>query len=129
MNTPLAVIEDYEPIGTITRPSIDEAWINEQAEQSVEQFVPYHAMLQNEIEALREEVKELRSQLLFPNNEPKFLGFPIRHHDDSDDDCLRTTYEAYILGQWREVVTCGLRFDKKEAVESICNILKMEAGV
>lgn len=125
MNTPLAVIEDYEPIGTITRPVIDEAWIKE----NTEPFVPYHAMLQNEIEALREEVKTLRSQLLFPNNEPKFLGFPIRHHDASDDDCLRTTYEAYILGQWREVVTCGLRFDKKEAVESICNILKMEAGV
>lgn len=126
MNTPL-IEPDYEPIGSFTRPVIDEAWINEQAEQAVEQFAPYHVMLQNEIEALRNEVQTLRSQLLFPNNEPKFLGFPIRQYDASDDDCRRTTYEAYILGEWHEVVTCGLRWDKKEAFDSIVKILKRKA--
>ena len=125
MNTTLAVIEDYEPIGTITRPVLDEAWLKE----NTEPFVPYHAMLQNEIEALREEVKELRSQLLFPNNEPKFLGFPLRSHDASDDDCRRTSWEAFILGEWREIVTCGLRFSKEEAFKSIVSILKKEAGL
>ena len=123
MNTLLEPQCDYEHIGTFTRPVIDEAWIANQ-----EPVVPYHILMQNEVDALRDEVRTLRSQLLFPNSEPKFLGFPLRSHDASDDDCLRTSWEAFILGEWREIVTCALRFDKKEAVESICNILKMEAG-
>jgi len=120
MNTPNEMIAecDFERTG-FTR-ATDEPWTGEQ-------IVPYHVMLQNEIEALRHEVQTLRSQLLFPNNEPKFLGFPIRQYDASDDDCRRTTYEAYILGEWHEVVTCGLRWDKKEAFESIVKILKRKA--
>ena len=123
MNTPL-IEQDYEPIGSFTRPVIDEEWIKGQGD---EQIIPYHVMLQNEIEELRNEVQTLRSQLLFPNNEPKFLGFPIRQYDASDDDCRRTTYEAYILGEWHEIVTCGLRWDKKEAFDSIVKILKRKA--
>ena len=100
----------------------DEPWVDEP-------IVPYHVMLQSEIDGLRTEVDSLRSQLLFPNNEPKFLGFPIRQYDASDDDCRRTTYEAYICGEWHEVVTCGLRWDKKEAFESIVKILKRKADL
>ena len=120
MNTPNEMIAecDFERTG-FTR-AIDEPWTGEQV-------APYHVMLQNEIEALRHEVQSLRSQLLFPNNEPKFLGFPIRQYDASDDDCYRTTYKAFILGEWHEVVTCGLRWDKKEAFDSIVKILKRKA--
>ena len=120
MNTPNTMTAecDFERIG-FSR-AADEPWVDEPA-------IPYHVMLQNEIEALRNEVQTLRSQLLFPNNEPKFLGFPIRQYDASDDDCYRTTYEAFILGEWHEIVTCGLRWDKKEAFDSIVKILKRKA--
>lgn len=95
----------------------DEPWHSEQA-------VPYHVMLQNEIDALRDEVKKLRIKLLYVTAEPKFLGFRVRHYDASDDDCQRTTYEAHINGQWQEIVTCGLRWDEDEALESVYRILK-----
>jgi len=120
MNIPNEMTAECDLERTGFSRAADEPWTSEQT-------VPYHVMLQNEIEALRNEVQTLRSQLLFPNNEPKFLGFPIRQYDASDDDCRRTTYEAYILGEWHEIVTCGLRWDKKEAFDSIVKILKRKA--
>jgi hypothetical protein len=122
LNTEVTGMWDSSTIGAPRRDMIDEPWQDEPV-------VPYHVLLQNEIEALRDEVKNLRSQLLFPNSEPKFLGFPIRQYNASDDDCCRTTYEAYILGEWHEVVTCGLRWDKKEAFDSLVKILKGKAGL
>ena len=90
-----------------------------------------------EIDSLREELRHERYKRLLAEGEvarmkfeelhpsdQHFLGFPLRNYDSSDDDCLRTTWEVKIEGMWHEVVTCGLRFDKKEAVESICRILK-----
>ncbi len=120
LNTEVTGMWDSSTIGAPQRDMIDQPWQDEPV-------VPYHVLLQNEIEALRDEVKNLRSQLLFPNSEPKFLGFPVRHYDASEEDCKRTTYECFILGQWREVVTTALRWDSEEAVDSICNILRREA--
>lgn len=90
-----------------------------------------------EIDALRDELRHERYKRLLAEGEvarmkfeelhpsdQHFLGFPLRSYDSSDDDCLRTTWEVRIEGVWCEVVTCGLRFDPKEAVESICRILK-----
>jgi hypothetical protein len=124
MNTLLEPQYDYEHIGTFTRPVIDEAWIADQQEP----VVPYHILMQNEVDALREEVKSLRSQLLFPNSEPKFLGFPVRHYNDSEDDLHRTTWEAFVCGQWH-VILSGPRWSKEEAMDSIVRILKKEAGL
>lgn len=90
-----------------------------------------------EIDSLREELRHERYKRLLAEGEvarikfeelhpsdQHFLGFPLRSYDSSDDDCRRTTWEVKIEGMWCEVITCGLRFDKKEAVESICRILK-----
>lgn len=90
-----------------------------------------------EIDSLREELRHERykrllaegevARMKFEESHPSdqhFLGFPLRSYDSSDDDCRRTTWEVKIEGVWCEVITCGLRFDKKEAVESICRILK-----
>ena len=90
-----------------------------------------------EIDSLREELRHERYKRLLAEgevarmkfeeawpNDKCFLGFPLRSYDSSDDDCRRTTWEVKIEGVWCEVITCGLRFDKKEAIESICRILK-----
>lgn len=90
-----------------------------------------------EIDSLREELRHERYKRLLAEGEvarmkfeelhpsdQHFLGFPLRSYDSSDDDCRRTTWEVKIEGVWCEVITCGLRFEKKEAVESICRILK-----
>ena len=90
-----------------------------------------------EIDSLREELRHERYRRLLAEGEiarmkfeevrpsdQYFLGFPIRNYDSSDDDCQRTTWEVKIEGMWHEVITCGLRFDRKEAIESLCQILK-----
>lgn len=88
-----------------------------------------------EIDSLREELRNERYKRLLAEGEvarmkfeeipqDTFIGFPLRYYDSSDDDCLRTTWEAKIEGVWYEIITCGLRFDRKEAIESICQILK-----
>ena len=90
-----------------------------------------------EIDSLREELRHERYMRLLAEGEvarmkfqeawpddKHFLGFPLRNYDSSDDDCLRTTWEVKIEGVWHEVITCGLRFDRKEAIESLCQILK-----
>ena len=90
-----------------------------------------------EIDSLREELRHERYRRLLAEGEiarmkfeevrpsdQYFLGFPIRNYDSSDDDCQRTTWEIKIEGMWHEVITCGLRFDRKEAIESLCQILK-----
>jgi hypothetical protein len=119
LNTEVTGMWDSSTIGAPQRDMIDEPWQDEPV-------VPYHVLLQNEIEALRDEVKNLRSQLLFPNSEPKFLGFPVRHYNDSEDDLHRTTWEAFVCGQWRAILS-GPRWSKEEACEAICNILRQEA--
>jgi hypothetical protein len=83
-----------------------------------------HTMLRNERYErmlLEGEIARMRFESIEPNS---FLGFPLRCYDSSDDDCKRTTWEVKIEGRWEEVVTSALRFDKQEAVQSICQILK-----
>lgn len=90
-----------------------------------------------EIDSLRDELRHERYKRLLAEGEVArmkfeeahpsdqfFLGWPLRYYDSSDDDCRRTTWEVKIDGVWHEVVTCGLRFDKKEAIKSIIEILK-----
>ena len=93
-----------------------------------------------EIDSLRDELRHERYKRLLAEGEvarmkfeearpsdQHFLGFPLRNYDSSDDDCRRTTWEIKIEGVWHEVVTCGLSFDRKEAIESLCRILKSKA--
>ena len=93
-----------------------------------------------EIDSLRDELRHERYKRLLAEGEvarmkfeearpsdQHFLGFPLRNYDSSDDDCRRTTWEVKIEGVWHEVVTCGLSFDRKEAIESLCRILKSKA--
>lgn len=90
-----------------------------------------------EIDSLRDELRHERYKRLLAEGEvarmkfeearpsdQHFLGFPLRNYDSSDDDCRRTTWEVKIEAVWHEVITCGLSFDRKEAIESICRILK-----
>ena len=69
------------------------------------------------------EVARMKYEQAYPPDQ-SFLGFQLRSYDASDDDCKRTSYEVKIDGVWCEVVTSALGFDQKEAVESICQILK-----
>lgn len=90
-----------------------------------------------EIDSLREELRHERCKRLLAEGEVArmkfeeinpasntFLGWPLRCYDSSDDDCLRTSWEVKIEGVWHEIITCGLRFDKEEAIKSIIQILK-----
>lgn len=90
-----------------------------------------------EIDSLREELRHERYKRLLAEGEvarmkfeethpphQSFLGWPLRCYDSSDDDCLRTSWEVKIEGVWHEIVTCGLYFDEREAIESIIRILK-----
>lgn len=90
-----------------------------------------------EIDSLREELRHERYKRLLAEGEiarmkfeeawpddQHFLGWPLRNYDSSDDDCRRTTWEVKIEGVWHEVISSGLSFDKKEAIESIIRILK-----
>lgn len=90
-----------------------------------------------EIDSLRSELQYERykrllaegevARMKFEESHPSdqtFLGWPLRSYDSSDDDCRRTSWEVKIEGVWYEIVSCGLRFDKKEAIKSIIQILK-----
>lgn len=102
-----------------------------------------HSLLaQYEIDALRDEVRSLRYNLSLKNGEclrlkdmidnpqelPKFLGFPFRYYDESDEDCRRLTYQIYYCGQWRDINSYSLSFDKDMAVESIIKLIREEAA-
>jgi len=69
------------------------------------------------------EVARMKYEQAYPPDQ-SFLGFQLRSYDSSDDDCERTSYEVKIDGVWCEVVTSALGFDRNEAVDSICEILK-----
>ena len=104
--------------------------------------VNHSLIAQSEIDALRGEVQSLRYNLMLaqgevarlkdmvgnPNELPKFLGFPFRYYDDSEEDCKRLTYQVFYCGSWRDINTCTLSFNHKEAVEEIINMIKREAA-
>jgi hypothetical protein len=129
MNTQFYIEPEFEP---------NEMSVGYSARPADEPELAHPSLLSlQEIDSLREELRHERYKRLLAEGEVArmkfeeawpsdkyFLGFPLRNYDSSDDDCLRTTWEVKIEGVWHEVVTCGLRFDEKEAVESICRILK-----
>ena len=120
----------------MTIPQSDETHFSYCTRIADEQEVVHPGLLaMQEIDSLREELRHERYKRLLAEGEVArmkfeeipantFLGFPLRNYDSSDDDCRRTTWEVKIEGVWHEVVTCGLRFDRKEAIESIIQILK-----
>jgi hypothetical protein len=99
-------------------------------------------LAQCEIDALRSEVQSLRYDLMLargevarlkdmvdnPSGLMKFLGFPFRYVDESDDDCRRLTYQVFYCGNWRDVNTCSLSFNRDEAIDEIIKMIKREAG-
>ena len=127
-----------EPEVIMTMPDTNEIPIGYSTRAADEPELAHPSLLaMQEIDSLREELRHERYMRLLAEGEvarmkfqeawpsdQHFLGFPLRNYDSSDDDCLRTTWEVKIEGVWHEVVTCGLRFDEKEAIESICRILK-----
>ena len=127
-----------EPEVIMTMPDTNDVYIGCCPRVADEPDLAHPSLLaMQEIDSLREELRHERYMRLLAEGEvarmkfqeawpsdKHFLGFPLRNYDSSDDDCLRTTWEVKIEGVWHEVVTCGLRFDEKEAVESICRILK-----
>ncbi len=129
MNTQFYIGPEFEP---------NEMSVGYSARPADEPELAHPSLLSlQEIDSLREELRHERYKRLLAEGEvarmkfeearpsdQHFLGFPLRNYDSSDDDCRRTTWEVKIEGMWCEVVTCGLRFDEKEAVESICRILK-----
>ena len=129
MNTQYYIEPEFEP---------NEMSVGYSARPADEPELAHPSLLSmQEIDSLREELRHERYRRLLAEGEiarmkfeeawpddKHFLGFPLRNYDSSDDDCLRTTWEVKIEGVWHEVITCGLRFDEKEAIESICRILK-----
>ncbi len=127
-----------EPEVIMTMPDTNEMMVGFPTRAADEPDLAHPSLLSmQEIDSLREELRHERYRRLLAEGEiarmkfeeawpddKHFLGFPLRNYDSSDDDCLRTTWEVKIEGVWHEVVTCGLRFDEKEAIESICRILK-----
>lgn len=127
MNTQFYIEPEFEP---------NEMSVGYSARPADEPELAHPSLLaMQEIDSLREELRHERYKRLLAEGEVArmkfeeipantFLGFPLRNYDSSDDDCRRTTWEVKIEGVWHEVVTCGLRFDRKEAIESIIRILK-----
>ena len=129
MNTQYYIEPEFEP---------NEMSVGYSARPADEPELAHPSLLSmQEIDSLREELRHERYRRLLAEGEiarmkfeevrpsdQYFLGFPLRNYDSSDDDCQRTTWEVKIEGMWHEVVTCGLRFDRKEAIESLCQILK-----
>jgi hypothetical protein len=129
MNTQYYIEPEFEP---------NEMSVGYSARPADEPELAHPSLLSmQEIDSLREELRHERYRRLLAEGEiarmkfeevrpsdQYFLGFPIRNYDSSDDDCQRTTWEVKIEGMWHEVITCGLRFDRKEAIESLCQILK-----
>jgi len=127
-----------EPEVIMTMPDTNEMMVGFPTRAADEPDLAHPSLLSmQEIDSLREELRHERYRRLLAEGEiarmkfeeawpddKHFLGFPLRNYDSSDDDCLRTTWEVKIEGVWHEVITCGLRFDEKEAIESICRILK-----
>ena len=127
-----------EPEVIMTMPDTNEMSVGYPTRTADEPDLAHPSLLAlQEIDSLREELRHERYKRLLAEGEVArmkfeeahpadntFLGWPLRWYDSSDDDCLRTSYEVKIEGVWHEVVTCGLRFDKKEAIESIIQILK-----
>lgn len=123
--------DSYE--STFTAPTED--YINGFFRAADEPDIAHPSLLaQQEIDSLRCELQRERylrllaegdvARMRFEQATPdSFLGFPLRKYDSSDDDCKRTTWEVKIMDCWHEVVTSGLYFDEKEAVDSICQIL------
>lgn len=131
--------QNYNTVEAImTMPDTNEIPVGYATRAADEPDIPHPSLLaMQEIDSLREELRHERYKRLLAEGEVArmkfeeawpsdqyFLGFPLRSYDSSDDDCRRTTWEVKIEGMWHEVVTCGLYFDKKEAVNSLCNILK-----
>jgi len=129
MNTQYYIEPEFEP---------NEMSVGYSARPADEPELAHPSLLSmQEIDSLREELRHERYRRLLAEGEiarmkfeevrpsdQYFLGFPLRNYDSSDDDCQRTTWEVKIEGMWHEVITCGLRFDRKEAIESLCRILK-----
>jgi len=127
-----------EPEVIMTMPDTNEMSVGYSTRAADEPDLAHPSLLAlQEIDSLREELRHERYRRLLAEGEVArmkfeevrpsdqyFLGFPIRNYDNSDDDCQRTTWEVKIEGMWHEVITCGLRFDRKEAIESLCQILK-----
>ena len=104
--------------------------------------VNYSLLAQCEIDALRSEVQSLRYDLMLargevarlndmvdnPNGLMKFLGFPFRYVDESDDDCRRLTYQIFYCGSWRDVNTCSLSFNREEAISEIIKMIHREGA-
>ena len=100
--------------------------------------IPHPSLLaMQEIDSLREELRHERYKRMLAEGElarlkyeqaypeaQSFLGFQMRSHDASDDDCLRTSWELKIDGIWHEVVTCGLSFNEEEAFNTLVKILR-----
>jgi hypothetical protein len=76
----------------------------------------------------RGEVARLKDMVDNPSGLMKFLGFPFRYVDESDDDCRRLTYQVFYCGNWRDVNTCSLSFNRDEAIDEIIKMIKREAG-
>lgn len=127
-----------EPEAIMTMPDTNEMSVGYSTRAADEPDLAHPSLLAlQEIDSLREELRHERYRRLLAEGEIArmkfeevrhsdqcFLGFPLRNYDSSDDDCLRTTWEVKIEGMWHEVITCGLHFDRKETIESICRILK-----
>jgi hypothetical protein len=74
------------------------------------------------------EIARLRDMVENPNGYEKFLGFPFRYMDESDDDCRRFTYQIFYCGYWRDVNSYSLSFNKEEAIAEIIKMIKREAA-
>lgn len=130
-----------EPEVIMTVPDTNEMMVGFPTRAADEPELAHPSLLAlQEIDSLRDELRHERYKRLLAEGEVArmkfeearpsdqyFLGFPLRNYDSSDDDCRRTTWEVKIEGVWHEVIACGLSFDRKEAIESICRILKSKA--
>ena len=74
------------------------------------------------------EIARLRDMVENPNGYSKFLGFPFRYLDESDDDCRRYTYQVFYCGHWRDVGTCSLSFNREEAIAEIIKMIHREGA-
>lgn len=104
--------------------------------------VNYSLLAQCEIDALRSEVQSLRYDLMLARGEAatlkdvvddlstfeRFLGFPFRYIDESEEDCARLTYQVFYCGSWRDVNTCSMSFNRDKAIDAIIKMIKLEAA-
>ena len=74
------------------------------------------------------EIARLRDMVENPNKYSKFLGFPFRYLDESDDDCRRYTYQVFYCGHWRDVGICSLSFNREEAIAEIIKMIHREGA-